>query len=172
MAGEQGTQIRDNILTNVLLRENQNRHHLAVTLFENTIYRLRIQLDCYQVSGGALPDVNCNFAQDVNVFIDFNNDERFDEVESRVPQRWPLRSSLPLGIFDFEIDIPVIDRLNTRSGPHRMRIVAVPSEEYRKKCGTTDYRETREYTINIIPRTIHRGNMLLLILDQKCSIAL
>jgi hypothetical protein len=166
MAGEQGTQIRDNIPLNTLLSENQNRHHLAVSLHENTIYRLRIQLDCQERAGGGLPDIKCNFAQDVNVFIDFNNDERFDETESRVPHRWPLRSTLPLGIYDFEIEIPAIDRLNTRSGSHRMRIVVTPSEEYRRKCGSTDYRDTKEYTINIIPRAVaHRGNMFLLIIE-------
>lgn len=162
MAGEQGTQIRDNILTNTLLSENQNRHHLAVTLYENTIYRLRIQLDCYQISGGNSRETNCNLAQDVDVSIDFNNDGRFDETEGRVPQRWPLRSAMPLGIYDFEIDIPVIDRMKTIHGPHRMRIVVVPSEEYRRKCGNTDYRETREYTINVISRTTPRGSTLFL----------
>lgn len=158
MAGEQGTQIRDNIPTNTLISENQNRHHLAVTLYENTIYRLRIQLDCYQISGGNSLETNCNLAQDVDVSIDFNNDGRFDETEGRVPQRWPLRSSMPLGIYDFEIDIPVIDRMKTINGPHRMRIVVIPSEDYRRKCGNTDYRETREYTINVIPRATPRGN--------------
>ena len=131
-----------------------------------------VQLDCHQSSGGGLPDVNCNFAQDVDVSIDLNNDGRFDETEGRIPHRWPLRSSLPLGIFDFEIEIPVIDRRNIITGPHRMRILVMPSEEYRKKCGNTDYRETREYTINIIPRTAYRGNTLILILQQNYSITL
>jgi hypothetical protein len=101
----------------------------------------------------------------VNVFIDFNNDARYDEAESRVPHRWPLRSSMPLGIYDLEIDIPIIDGQNTKSGPHRMRIVVMPSEEYHRKCGHTDYRETREYTVNIIPKTINPGNMFLLITE-------
>jgi hypothetical protein len=38
-----------------------------------------------------------------------------------------------------------------------------PREEYRRKCGATDYSETREYTINIISRTTQGGNTLVLI---------
>jgi hypothetical protein len=158
MAGEQGTHIRDDILTNTL-SENQNRHHLAVTLNENTVYRLRIQLKCYQHSSRDAFEHDCNLAQDVNVWIDLNNDGRFDEAEIRVPHRWPLHSSISLGIYDFEIHIPVIDRQIIKSGSHRMRVVVKSSEEYRRKCGATDHSETREYTINIISRATHGGNM-------------
>lgn len=157
MAGEQGTEIRDNILTNIQLRENQNRHHLSVTLYEGTLYRLRVTLDCHPNPTGGLPDINCNLAQDVNVFIDLNNDQRFDDNESRLFQRWPLRSTMPLGIYDFEIEIPIIDRLHIPSGTHRMKIIVMPSDEYNRKCGRNDYQETREYTINIIPKVSYRG---------------
>ena len=163
MAGEQGTHIRDNIPTNTALRDIQNRHHLAITLFENTWYKIRIQLDCFPHAKGGFPDTNCNVAQDVNVLIDFNNDGRFDPSESRVPNRWPLLSTMPLGIYDLDIEIPVIDRLVTKSGTHIMRIVVIPSEEYRQKCGSTDYRETREYTVNVVPKVAHRGNVLFLV---------
>ncbi len=161
MAGEQGTHIRDDIPTNIALTENQNRHHLAVTLYENTVYRIRIQLDCDSLSSRGLFQPNCNLAQDVNVWIDLNNDGQFDESESRIPQRWPLHSYMPLGIYDLKIDVPTIDGQNTRSGSHRMRVVMKPSEEYRRKCGNTDYSETREYTVNIIPRTTYGGNTIL-----------
>ena len=43
-----------------------------------------------------------------------------------------------------------------------MRIVVMQSEEYHQKCGRTDHHETREYTVNIIPNTVNRGNTLLL----------
>jgi hypothetical protein len=159
MAGEQGTHIRDNIPTNTLISDNQNRHHLAVSLYENTIYRLRIQLDCRQHSNEGFTEKSCNLAQDVNVWIDFNNDGHFDESESRVPHRWPLYSSIPLGIYDFEIQIPNIDGQNTKSGSHRMRVLVKPSEDYRRKCGLTDSSETREYTVNILSSENHRGNI-------------
>ncbi|CAF1054101.1 unnamed protein product [Adineta steineri] len=153
MTGEKGTQIRDNIQAHTSLGEHQNRHHLAVTLYENTIYRIRIQLDCFSHWKGGFPESNCNVAQDVDVLIDFNHDEIFDEIESLVPHRWPLLSSMSLGIYDLHIDIPAIEE-NIKSGPYRMRIVVMPSEEYHKKCGQSDYRETREYTVNIIPKAV------------------
>lgn len=159
MAGEQGTHIRDNIATNNILPENQNRHHLALSVYEGTMYRIRIQLDCFPHWKGGFPDPGCNVAQDVNVLIDFNNDDRFDESESRVPIRWPLHNSMALGIYDLDIEIPGVNGHNIQSGSHRMRVVATPSDEYTRKCGKTDYRETREYTITILSKTGHRGNI-------------
>lgn len=158
MTGEQGSQIRDDVLANVFVRENQNQHHVSVTVHENSVYRLRVQLDCDpQTARGSTPN-NCNLAQDINIWIDSNNDGNYQVEESRVPHRWPLHSSMPLGIYDFEITIPMIDRQYRRTtDSHRMRIVVSPSEEYRRKCGRTDYSETREYTVNIIPKTTIPG---------------
>ncbi|CAF1485010.1 unnamed protein product, partial [Rotaria sordida] len=152
MAGEKGSHIRDDTPLNTAIREDQNRHHLAVTLYENTIYRIRIQLDCDQPSSRGSFNINCNLAYDVNVYIDLNNDGRFDESESRVPHRWPLRSTMTLGIYDLEIPIPSIDGLTTKDGSLIMRIVVKSSEEYNRICGRYDYSETREYTVNIIPK--------------------
>ncbi|CAF1132089.1 unnamed protein product, partial [Didymodactylos carnosus] len=160
MTGELGTHIRDDTPMNTFVGENQNRHHVAVSLYENSIYRLRVQLDCDRPSSRGSYDTNCNLAQDVNVWIDLNNDGKYDEAESRVPHRWPLHSSMGLGIYDLEISIPVIDGQNLKSGIHRVRVVVMPSEEYHKKCGKTDYREIREYTFNIIPRTTYGGMMV------------
>jgi hypothetical protein len=155
MTGQLGTHIRDDTPMNTVVRDNQNRHHLAVTLYENTIYRIRIQLDCDRPSSRGQYDLNCNLAQDVNVFIDLNNDGIFDATETRVHHRWPLHNSMGLGIYDLDIPIPVIDGLAMKSGTHRMRVVVMPSEEYHTKCGQTDYKEVREYTVNVIPRTTY-----------------
>ena len=163
MAGEQGSHIRDDVLSNVVIRENQNRHHLSVTVHENTIYRLRVQLDCDPYASRGSNPKTCNLAQDVNVWIDLNNDGIYQVEESRVPNRWPLYSSMPLGIYDFEIVIPPIDRQSSRSDSHKMRIVVTSSEEYRRKCGRTDSSETREYIVNIIPRSISGLTHLLFI---------
>jgi len=153
MTGELGTHIRDDTPMNTFLGTNQNRHHLGVTLYDNTIYRIRIQLDCDRSSSRASYDTNCNLAQDVNVWIDLNNDQTFDQTEISVSPRWPLRNSMGLGIYDYELVIPPIDGQNLRTGAHRVRIVLTPSEEYQDKCGRTDKKEVREYTFNIIPRT-------------------
>ncbi|CAF5168138.1 unnamed protein product, partial [Rotaria sp. Silwood1] len=143
MAGEKGTHIRDDTPINTVIKPEQNRHHMAVTLFENTIYRIRIQLDCDQRSSRAPFKIQCNLAYDVNVYIDLNNDGRFDESESRTPNRWPLRSTMTLGIYDLEIPIPSIDRVTTRDGSHIMRVVVKASDEYVTLCGRSDYSETR-----------------------------
>lgn len=155
MAGEQGTQIRDNLKRENPLREGQNRHHQLITLYENTKYRIRIQLDCFPHGKGGYPSYNCNVIQDVNVLIDLNKDERFDERESRIPSRWPLHSSIALGIYDLEISIPGIDDRDVRSGAYRMRIIVTPSEDYRRTCGNSNYREVRDYTVNIQPRVFY-----------------
>lgn len=152
MAGEQGTHIRDDTPANTVIRENQNQHHMSVTAHENTYYRLRVQLDCDQRSSRSTYKINCNLIQDVNVLIDLNNDGVFDESESRVPQRWPPRNSMAVGIYDFEIYIPSIDAYNMKGGSHRMRIVVRPGDEYDKKCGRSQYSETREYTVHIISK--------------------
>lgn len=152
MTGELGTHIRDDTPMNTFVGENQNRHHLAVTLYENTVYRIRIQLDCDRPSSKGSYDINCNLAQDVNVWIDHNNDGTYDETESHVANRWPLHNSMGLGIYDLDISIPSINEWNMKAGTHRMRVVVMPSEEYHRKCGRSDYKEIREYTFNIIPR--------------------
>lgn len=158
MTGEIGTHIRDDTPLNTLIGDNQNRHHLAVTLYENTVYRIRIQLDCDRPSSKGSYDINCNLAQDVNIFIDHNNDGKFDDSESHVPHRWPLLNSMGLGIYDLDVSIPSINDWNMKAGAHRMRVVVMPSEEQNRKCGRTGSQEVREYTFNIIPRVATYSN--------------
>ena len=152
MTGELGTHIRDDTPLNTLVSPNQNRHHLAVTLYENTVYRIRIQLDCDRPTSKGIYDTNCNLAREVNAWIDVNNDERFDETEGRFLNRGPLRTSVGLGLYDFEISIPAIDGRILRSGTHRVRISVSPNKEYQDKCGQNGNTELREYTFNIIAR--------------------
>jgi len=161
MTGEIGTHIRDDTPLNTLIGDNQNRHHLAVTLYENTVYRIRIQLDCDRPSSKGSYDINCNLAQDVNIFIDHNNDGKFDDSESHVPHRWPLLNSMGLGIYDLDVSIPSINDWNMKAGAHRMRVVVMPSEEQNRKCGRTGSQEVREYTFNIIPRVATYSNVIL-----------
>jgi len=157
MAGERGTQIRDDIYKNTLINDSHNRHHMSVTIYENTIYLMRIQLDCSWQLNSDLFEKGCNLAQDVNVWIDINNDGIFDQSEVRAPHRWPVTSYMPEGIYDIQISIPAIDDTYTRSRRHQMQIVVMQNENYRRICGYNDYNETREYTINIIPRIKYIG---------------
>jgi hypothetical protein len=157
MAGERGTQIRDDTPTNALMNNYQNQHHIAVTIYEHTDYLIRIQLDCSWQLNTELFEHGCNLAQDVNIWIDLNNDGRFDESEIGSPYRWPVTSYMPQGIYDLQIHIPLIDARYMRTGSHRMRLVVMPSENYRRTCDRTDYNETRDYTVNIVPRTRYLG---------------
>jgi hypothetical protein len=157
MAGERGTQIRDDKPTNALLNDYQNRHHLAVTIYEHTVYLLRIQLDCSWQLNTDLFANGCNLAQDVNVWIDLNDDGRFDASEIGTPYLWPVTSYMPQGIYDLQLYIPLIDGRYMKTGQHRMRLVVMSSENYRRICGRTDYYETRDYTVNIIPRFGYLG---------------
>jgi hypothetical protein len=157
MSGELGTHIRDDTPLNTLVGANQNRHHLAVTLYESTIYRIRIQLDCDRPSSKGSYDINCNHAQDVNIWVDFNNNGIYEDSESRVAPRSPFQNSMGLGIYDLNIAIPSIDGHILKSGTHRVRVVVRPTDEYKRKCGKTDFEESREFTFNIIPRAVTHG---------------
>ena len=157
MAGEQGTHIRDDTPANTLIGQNQNRHHLSVRLYEKSVYRVRIQLDCHTSSSRSTLKKNCNLAQDVNICIDFNDNQRCEQAESLVDHRWPLRSSMPLGIYDFQVLMPTIDGVKITAASHRMRVTVTNSEEYRRKCAQINYSETRDYTIDLLARARHTG---------------
>ncbi len=152
MAGEKGTQIRDDTPPNSLLNDYRSQHHMAVTLFEHTVYLIRIQLDCSWQLNRELFEKGCNLAQDVNLWIDLNDDGRYDESEIGAPYRWPITSYLPEGIYDMQIYVPTVDSRYMTNRQHRMRIVVTLSDTYRRTCGRTDYNETRDYMVNIIPR--------------------
>ena len=139
------------------MNDYKNQHHMAITLFEHTVYLIRIQLDCSWQLDRDLFEHGCNLAQDVNVWIDLNDDGRFDDSEIGAPYRWPVTSYLPEGIYDLQIYIPMINRIYTKNRSHRMRLVVMPSESYRRICGHSDYNETRDYTITIIPRMKYSG---------------
>ena len=55
---------------------------------------------------------------------------------------------------------PYIDGRNTKTGPHRMRLTVTPSKEYQRDCGIIEYPETRDYTINIVPKARYPGKSL------------
>jgi hypothetical protein len=159
MDGEQGTQIRDETQTHTAISDYNNRHHFKVTLYEDSINELRIQLDCTKQYLGDLLGYDCHLAHHVNVWIDLNDDEKFDEVVSRVHQRSPISNELSRDTYDLQIAIPLIDEWNTKAGMHRMRLRLTPSEIYSKKCGQSAYSETREYIVNIVPRTRIAGKI-------------
>jgi hypothetical protein len=159
MMGVQETQIRDETPTNDALGVTYNRNYLTVTLYEDTTNVLHIQLDCAQQYRVDSVEFDCSRAHHVDVWIDLNGDGEFDDTENRVRHRSSINNQLSRSTNDLQISIPEIDDTNTKSGSHRMRIKLTPSEDYRLKCGNTDYSETREYTVNIIPRIAYAGKI-------------
>ncbi|CAF4390889.1 unnamed protein product, partial [Rotaria sp. Silwood2] len=154
MAGQQNTEIRDETPTNAMINDYQNQHHFTVTLYESTVNVLRIQLDCAQQSQVNSLDNGCRLVYHVEVWIDLNDDGKFDELENRVLHRLLVPNRESRGIYDLEICIPRIDGINTKAGRHRMHLSLTPSEDYRKTYINADYKETRKYTVNIIPKAI------------------
>ncbi|CAF4131656.1 unnamed protein product, partial [Adineta steineri] len=153
MAGEVGTEIRDDKVYTAL-NTYESQHHMAVTLYENTIYLLRIQLDCPTQLRTELTETGCNLAQEVNVWVDWNDDGNFDASEIGAPHLWPVTSYLPQGVYDIQLNIPLIDERYIANRSHRMRIVVTPDENYRRTCGNyQQYSERREYDVNIISRS-------------------
>ncbi|CAF4050952.1 unnamed protein product, partial [Rotaria sp. Silwood2] len=152
MAGEKGTEIRDDKPMSSLTLGYQNQHHMGVTLFEHTVYLLRIQLDCSSQLRTELTETGCNLAQDVNVWLDLNDDEHFDQSEVVAPYRWPVTSYMAEGIYDIQLHVPTLDSGYVRNRPHRMHITIVPSDYYQRQCGYYVFNETREYMVTIIPR--------------------
>jgi len=159
IGGAHGTQIRDETPTNAVINDYQSQHRHAVTLFADAIYILRIQFDCPRQYDSGSVETDCYLAYHVDVWIDLNDDGNFDESENRVHQRSPVDSETQGYAYDLQILIPVIDGMNTKAGPHRMRLRLMRSEAYQKQCGKTDYGETREYTVTIISRKRCEGKI-------------
>ena len=158
MSGEHRTQIRDDPSTKALLERNQqNRHHLSIVLYEDTTYLLRMQLECNGQRINGSVENSCQLPYDVNVWIDLNDDGSFDDSEIAAPFRWPLNSYLPQGVYDLQVHVPAIGERTTKTGPHRMRLVVMLNEQYRQRCGSYEYKEMREYSVTIVKNTMQPG---------------
>lgn len=156
IVGQQGTEIRDETSKN---DDSENLPSTNVTLYESSVNILRIQLDCGQQNDD---DYSCSRVYQIHALIDLNDNGKFDEVENRIHHRSLIHSEKAQGTYDLEISIPLIDGTNTKAGSHRMRLSLMPTEEYRKKCGKTDYSETRQYKVNIIQKPICQGKIIFL----------
>jgi hypothetical protein len=161
MAGEHGSYIRDDTQSNVISNNEQNRQHITVTLYEDTNYRLHVQFYCDRQSGRDSFQSSCDLSQNVKAWIDFNDNGYDDDGgESRVSTRSLSNNYKAGGTHDVEIYVPYIDGMNTKTGPHRMRLTVMPSNEYQRDCGIIEYPETRDYTINIVPKARYPGKSL------------
>lgn len=164
MAGEHRTQIRDDSSPRALYNgDGQNQVHRTIVLFADTVYQLRIQLDCNRAWTRDSLEYSCSLVYDVDVWIDLNDDGAFDRSENVAPHRWPLYSYTPQGVYDLQLSIPQIGTTRSNNGPHRMQIVVTMNEQYRRKCGDDRYRETRDYTVLIVSRILQSNRKLIFI---------
>lgn len=169
MTGHHDTEIRDETLSSAAIDDNQNLRHLNVTLYESSVNVLRIELDCAQQSNNGLLDGSCSLNYYVNIWIDLNDDEKFDDSENRVLQRSLVSNLRQPGTYYLEVCIPSIDDINTKVGPHRLRLDIMPNEDYRKTCSHIDGSDTREYIVNIIPKVTCEGKISSLVLLSQAS---
>jgi hypothetical protein len=160
MDGAFGSTIQDDVRVNAISSDDPYRQTITVTLYEDTTYRLNVQLDCSRRSNRNGLKNNCGPSQKVNVWIDFN-DNGYDDGESRVLQRARSNLNLPGNTYNLELYIPVIDGSNTLAGPHRMRVTVVPGDAYQRECGPVEYPEKRDYTANIVPKANYPGKSCL-----------
>lgn len=144
LTGQDNSEIRD-----------QNQYHGNVTLYESSVYVLRIRLDCVKQYQS-----DCNLSYDINAWIDFNDDENFDDFENRVHPHALMLGKEQDGFHNLEISTPKLDGVKTKLGQHRMSLNIKPNVDNRKICHDQDYSETREYTVNIIPKPVVSSTMI------------
>jgi hypothetical protein len=156
MAGEQGSNIRDESRSGDTEDDDEDRREKTVTLYEDTVYRLHVQLDCNGQWARGAQETACDLSQNVNVLIDFN-DRGYNDAESQVTLRPLTDSNSKGGAYNLELQIPIIDGRKTKSGFHRMRLTLVPTDKYRRECSVADYNEAREYTVNIVSKSRYPG---------------
>lgn len=133
-----------------------DRSNVIVTLFDNMIYNLRIELDCVQADDYAnlynqdsqLADTRCNYAQYLGVWIDFNNDGVFDENQEMIPNSQYEQEERRTE-YNLRISIPQTDGRDYLTGQHRMRIILSADQTMPKSCYNTGYGEARDYTVQI-----------------------
>lgn len=130
---------------------------MTVTLYEDMTYRLHIQFDCNGQSNGDSSNTNCDLSQTINVWIDYNDNGYDDNNENQILHHIQTNNNVLGNTNDLELYIPSINNNNIKTGIHRMRLTVIPSAEYQRECGNTDEKETREYTVNIVPKVSYQG---------------
>ncbi|CAF1451894.1 unnamed protein product, partial [Rotaria sp. Silwood1] len=151
MPGERGTRIQDDMQTTALSNDNRYQQYLTATVYEDSFYRLLVQLDCGGQLSGDTQETPCSRYLSVTVWIDFN-DNGLDESESRLLQPAWSSNDVPTGTYNLDVNIPKIDGRTTKAGVHRMLVTVMASEDYQRECGSFPYKETREYTVDVIPK--------------------
>jgi len=163
LVGEQNTQIYDDVKKCSPTNNYNDRSNLVARLFDNTAYTLRIELYCVQQQGYRnlynqdeyLLGSNCNLPHYLDAWIDYNNDGIFDESREQIYSNSWYQDLNRVTDYDISITIPQTGGQNRLDGQHRMRIVLTSDERSRKPCQNSGYGEVRDYTIQILPKSIY-----------------
>jgi hypothetical protein len=155
--GEQNTMIDDGKTQCSSIKNYEDETHLVAKLFDNQIYTLQIQLYCvkpsdYENSYRLDPyfdETNCNTPHYLDVWIDLNNDGRFDDNTEQFRDDQCDYGCIKT-VYDFSISIPGVDGRNIIEGSHRMRVLLTRDYNNRKSCYSVGYGEARDYTIQIV----------------------
>lgn len=162
MNGALESRIQDDARLNAAPNDDQYRQQLSATVYEDTTYRLHVQFECSRQSDRNRLQARCGRNQNLKAWIDYNGND-YDDGESRVLQRIRSNMNRLENVDDFELYVPAIDARNIQAGSHRMRLTVTPNEQYERDCGTIQYPETREYTINVVPKARYSGKPFLFI---------
>jgi hypothetical protein len=155
--GEENTRIQDE-MTRCSPRNNyEDQDHLNVKFFANKMYTLRMRLYCVEPwnhghsygQDSSSIETNCNVDHYLDVWIDMNNDGRFDDVKERFihndnSNRVHIKQDYTLSIV-----IPEIDTASYVGDLHRMRVVLTRDDKNRKPCYNNGYGEVRDYMVHI-----------------------
>ena len=164
LVGERNTQIRDDTRKCSNVDNYDDRSDQVATLYENTVYTLRIELYCVQQQYGydnsyyqdsSLFETTCQNAHYLDVWVDFNNDGVFDESRERLVSSDRYTDGRRTSQYDLSITIPQVDGRNNLDGNHRMRVILTQDARYRKPCQNTGYGEARDYTVQIVRKPIY-----------------
>ena len=157
MSGEFGSYIQDDTRVDTFIADDSYQRYRTVTVYGGVVYQLQVQLNCNGQIGRDSTRNICDTAQEIHAWIDFNNNN-YDDGESRVLRRTDDNDRRPGDMYDLEIYVPAVDERSTLSGPHRMRLTVTPSDDYRRTCGDSNYKETRDYTVIIASKEGQRGS--------------
>lgn len=159
LTGERGSQIEDRERVCSSTNNYDDQRDLTVTLFDDTSYSLRIDLACAKQEsdyGSAYDepssDSSCKQASYVDVWVDFNDDNVFDDARERLTSIDRSSSDSRQAQRTLTMYIPAIDGRYYLAGQHRMRIVLNHKEPSRGPCQNGGFGEARDYTIQVVPK--------------------
>ena len=158
MTGEYGSRIQDDVRMVNFPSSQQNRQHPMITLYEGTNYRLHFEFDCSEERARYPSEDRCDLSQNVNVWMSSDGENAYG-TRNLLSSSSRANSYMRGDSYELDIRIPVIDGRDMKSGVHRITIAVIPTEAYLSACGAREFKETHEYTANIVPKATYPGKL-------------